>query len=541
MLLAGPALLAQFRASIQGTVTDPTGAVVSGATLTLVDLGTSKTITATSNASGTYNFAGLAPDRYRLTSTAPGFTTKVIDDLQLNPEQANAVNVQMSVAEGTTQSVTVSGSAVATLDTETASINGSVDANQIQHLPSAGRDVFQLVQLAPGVFGDGSQGAGGGTNNLPGSQGPGGSGNGNGGTGSGIFATENGPQANANGGQYESNGIAIDGISTVSAVWGGTSIITPTEDSVGNVKVVSNQYDAEEGRFSGAQIQITSKTGSNQYHGSLFFRANRPGLNAYQRFNGPTTFNPGSASDRGLLRDTERSNQYGGSVGGPILHDRVFAFFAYETQRDHSAVTGTGWYDTAAFRALAPANSIAAKYLGFAGAAPATSSLVNETCTQAGFVEGTNCITVPNQGLNLGSPLKQALGTQDLTWRSTTDPGVGGGLVAGGPADVALYNTLNPTTQVASQYNGRLDSDVTKADHLAFAIYWVPLTTTDYNGTVRSYNLYHHQQTNDAYSIIWNHVFSPTLLNEAAPTTQDGAGTKSSTTRRSPLVYPSRR
>ena len=270
MLLAGPALLAQFRASIQGTVTDPTGAVVSGATLTLVDLGTSKTITATSNASGTYNFAGLAPDRYRLTSTAPGFTTKVIDDLQLNPEQANAVNVQMSVAEGTTQSVTVSGSAVATLDTETASINGSVDANQIQHLPSAGRDVFQLVQLAPGVFGDGSQGAGGGTNNLPGSQGPGGS-------GTGIFATENGPQANANGGQYESNGIAIDGISTVSAVWGGTSIITPTEDSVGNVKVVSNQYDAEEGRFSGAQIQITSKTGSNQYHGSLFFRANRPG------------------------------------------------------------------------------------------------------------------------------------------------------------------------------------------------------------------------------------------------------------------------
>jgi hypothetical protein len=507
ILLASPAVFAQFRASIQGTVTDPTGAVISGATLTLTDLETNKTLTATSNASGTYNFSALAPDHYRLSSTAAGFTPQVIEDLRLNPEQANAVNVQMTVAGGPVTTVTVSGSSVANLDTETASINGSVDSNQIQHLPSAGRDVFQLVQLAPGVFGDGSQSAGGGSNNLPGTQGPGGSGN-------GIFATENGPQANANGGQYESNGISIDGISTVSAVWGGTSVITPTEDSVGNVKVVSNGYDAEEGRFSGAQVQITSKTGSNEYHGSLFFRANRPGLNAYQRFNGPTTFNPGTASARGLLRDTERANQEGGSVGGPILHNKIFAFFAYETQRDNSAVSGTGWYDTQAFDALAPTGSIAAKYLGFKGAQVAASSIVNETCTQAGFVEGTNCITVPGQGLNLGSPLKQALGTQDLSWKSTTNPGIGGGLDPT-TADVALYNTVNPTSQVASQYNGRLDSDVTKNDHVAFAIYWVPLTTTDYNGTVRAYNLYHHEQTNDAYSIIWNHVFTPSFLNEA--------------------------
>ncbi len=263
-------------------------AIASGlaSVLGLTDLETSKTLTAVSNARGTYNFSALAPDHYKLSTAATGFTPQLIEDLQLNPEQANAVNVQMTVAGGPTTTVTVSGTSVAELDTETAAIGGSVDSNQIKHLPSAGRDIFQLVQLAPGVFGDGSQSAGGGSNNLPGTQGPGGS-------GSGIFATENGPQANANGGQYESNGIAIDGISTVSAVWDGTSIITPTEDSVGSVKVVSNGYDAEEGRFSGAQVQITSKTGSNQYHGSLFFRASRPGLNAYQRFNGPTTFNPG--------------------------------------------------------------------------------------------------------------------------------------------------------------------------------------------------------------------------------------------------------
>ncbi len=177
-------------------------------------------------------------------------------------------------------------------------------------------------------------------------------------------------------------------------------------------------------------------------------------------------------------------------------------------------MTGTSWYDTPGFRALAPSGSIAAKYLGFKGAGVAASSIVNETCTQAGFIEGTNCITIQGQGLNLGSPLKQPLGTQDLSWKSTTTPGIGGGLDPT-TADVALYNTVNPTSQVASQYNGRLDSDLTKADHVAFAIYWVPLTITNYQGTVRSYNLFHHEQTNDAYSVIWNHVFSSSFLNEA--------------------------
>ncbi|RRA48712.1 carboxypeptidase regulatory-like domain-containing protein [Acidipila sp. EB88] len=498
---------AQFRASIQGTVSDPKGNVISGATVTLTDADTARVLTAVSNGSGTYNFNALAPDHYTLSASAPGFQQQVINNLQLIPEQANSVNVQMVVGAASS-SVTVRGDQVAALDTETAAIGGSIDANQIQHLPSAGRDVFQLVQLAPGVFGDGAQAAGGGTSNLPGNSSPGGTT-----SSSGIFATENGPQANANGGQSETNGIQIDGISTVSAVWGGTSIITPTEDSVGNVKVISNTYDAENGRFSGAGIQITSKTGTNQYHGSLFFRANRPGLNAYQRYNGPGSFNPGTPAARGLLRDTTRANQLGGSVGGPILRDRLFAFFAYETQRNNASTTSTGWYETAAFRALAPAGSIASKYLTFPGAAVAASSIVNQTCAQAGFSEGINCRTIQGQGLNLGTPLNQPLGTQDLTWQSVTDPGVGAGL--GDTADVALYNTVNPSSTVASQFNGRLDADVTKKDHVAFAIYWVPLTTTNYDGTVRAYNLYHHEQTNDAYSLIWNHVFSPTFLNEA--------------------------
>ena len=504
-LLCATAAHAQFRASIQGTVADQTGAVIPNAALTLTDIDTGKILNATSNASGVYNFNALAPDHYKITATAPGFQPKILDGFQLIPEQANAVNIQLQLGD-TSVTVTVSADQAPTLDTETASINGSLDSNQIQHLPSAGRDAFSLVQLAPGVFGDNSQAAGGGANNLPGTQGPGGS-------GSGIFQTENGPQANANGGQYETNGISIDGISTVSAVWGGTSVITPSEDSIGNIKVVSNGYDAENGRFSGAQIQVTSKTGTNDFHGSLFFRANRPGLNAYQRYNGAGTFNAGTPAARGLLRDTEDINQYGGSIGGPILKNRLFFFFNYETAPNHQNATSTGWYDTSAFDGLAPTGSIASTYLTFPGAAVSAASLINQTCANAGFIEGTNCVTIPGQGLNLGSPLKQALKTQDLSWQSTSNPGVGGGL--SNVADIADYTTSNPTTITNAQYNGRMDADVTKKDHLAFAIYWVPSAETDYNGSVRGYNLYHHHQINDAFSGIYNHTFSPTFLNEA--------------------------
>ncbi len=499
---------AQFRASIQGTVTDPEGAVIPNATLILTDSGTGRSLTATSNSSGVYNFNALPPDHFTLTATAPNFNKKVVDTIEINPDQVNAVNVQLTVG-GTDTTVNVFADQTAAIETATASISGTVSENEVQHLPSAGRDVFQLVQLAPGVFGDASRSGSGGNNNLPGSQGPGGSG------GSGVFQTENGPQANANGGQYETNGISIDGISTVSAVWGGTSVITPNEDSVGSVKVLSNGYDAENGRFSGAQIEITSKTGTNDVHGSLFFRANRPGLNAYQRYNTSDTFLPGvhTPAERGLQRDTTRSNQYGGSVGGPLLRNRLFAFFAYETQRDGTSATGTGWYETAAFRALAPPGSIAATYLGFPGGAVSANAVIEQTCADAGLVEGTDCHQIAGQGLNLGSPLNQARGTQDLSWQSTTNPGTGGGL--GTVADVALYNTLNPNSTIGNQYNGRLDGDVTRQDHVAFAIYWVPLTRTNYIGTDRPYNLFHHNQINEAYTVIWNHVFAPSFLNEA--------------------------
>jgi hypothetical protein len=498
MLFTANAAHAQFRTSVQGVVTDPTGAEIPGATLTLKNNSTNETVVRTSDASGVFNFNALPADVFTLTVTHAGFQNKVLSNLQFIPEQPNSVNVQLELA-GTTQEVTVDASTTPAIDTETSNIGGTISANDINHLPSMNRDVFTLTQLAPGVISDGSQGSGGGVYNTPGNQGPGGSGNG------GQFPTENGPQANANGQQYGSNGISIDGISTVSAVWGGTTVITPNEDSIANVRIVTNDYDAENGRFSGAQTLVTSKSGTNQVHGSAYISVHRPGLNAFQR--GTGTGQP--------IKDTARFNQYGGSVGGPIIKNKIFAFFAYESSPNDSTTTGTGWYETPAFDALAPSGSISSKFLTFPGSAVSQTGIVtnNETCTTIGLKEGVNCNTIAGQGLNIGSPLTSPLGTQDLSSSGTaTNPGVGSGLT--NVADIADYAISFPSTSYYTQYNGRLDADVTKKDHLAFAIYWVPIGNTDYNGGSRAYNLFHHSQINDAFSVIYNRTFTPTLLNE---------------------------
>src|SRR5947209_9134608 len=272
-----PVAQAQYRASLHGTITDPSGALVPGATATLLDTAKNQKMTSTTDASGVYHFNALPPSSYQLTLDASGFKKKVLENIRIIPEQANSVDVQLEVGK-VEETVTVSD-ATPPIDTATGNISATITATQVQNMPSFGRDVFKLLQLTPGVFGDNSQAGGGGGFNLPGTQGPGATG-GN----TGIFQTENGPQALAAGQQYENNSYSIDGVDTTSAVWGGTSVITPTEESVQDVKVLSNAYDAEYGRYSGAQVQVTSQGGSDKYHGSLFVTAHRPGLDAYQRF-----------------------------------------------------------------------------------------------------------------------------------------------------------------------------------------------------------------------------------------------------------------
>ncbi len=174
ILFCVPALQAQFRGSIRGVVSDPSGSVVPGATVTLKNSETNEKQTSISDPSGIYNFNALPPGRFQITAEKSGFQKQIVDNYQIIPEQPNSLNLQMKLGEAS-QTVTVNGSEAASLDTETASLSGTISTNQIQHLPSYNRDIFQLAQLAPGVFGDAAQSSGGGTSANPGNQGPGGS------------------------------------------------------------------------------------------------------------------------------------------------------------------------------------------------------------------------------------------------------------------------------------------------------------------------------------------------------------------------------
>jgi len=502
-----PVAEAQYRAGIQGTVVDPQGAAAGGATLTLTSKDTGRTFQATTDDKGSYSFPNLGPGQYTVSVEQKGFKKKVIDDVAVAAEEIRGLDITLELG-AVTESVTVSGSAVPLLDTETATVSGTVTAQQFQKLPSFGRDPFQLLQLAPGAFGDGSQSAGGGTQNLPATT--------IGGTGGtdGVFKIENGGQITANGARTGENNYQIDGVGTTSVTWGGTSVITPNEDSIKEVRIVTDNYDAEYGRYRGAQVQIISQNGTNQYHGSFFFKAHRPGLDAFTKYNG---------YNNGNVRDANRFNDWGGSAGGPIVHNRLFAFFSYERLDNNAASSTTsGWYETPQFRALAASGTNAAAFLGFPGVDPNGGTLVDQTCASIGLTEGVNCRFIAGQGLNLGSPLTAPRGTRDAGFVNNNNPGTGGDGSGGAnnltnTPDIAFFtDVLNPSNSNHVQYNGRLDFNATSRDLLAFSIYYVPNSSTSLNGNgTRLMNLFNTTSINRAMTGIWDHTFSPTLLNEA--------------------------
>jgi len=495
---------AQYRAGIQGVVLDSQGASVPGATVTLTNKETNQIRTATADRGGAYTFTNLAPSHYSMTVEKAGFKKQVLEDVVISTEQIQAVNVTLEVGTAN-QSVTVNSEVAPPIDTETGNISGTLTTEDIQALPSFGRDPYQLARLAPGVFGDGATGTGGGGTALPGSNQ-----SSSGSTGS-IFMTENQPQIVAGGTRNNGNSYQIDGVEVNSLAWGGSAVITPNEESVKEVQIQANPYSAENGRNSGAQVLVVSKSGTNQFHGSAFIKIHRPGLDAYQRWGGPF----GQPQ-----RDANRFNQFGGSVGGPVIKNRLFFFFSYETLRNNTVGQGTGWYVTpqllTQLKSTAP---IASQYASFPGAGVVFSKINSVACAQVGL-PATQCNTITDSsgnplGLDVGSPMTGAtVGTQDPTFGQSATPfGVGGGLK--GTPDVFNVTTVQPVQQTATQYNGRADFQLTNKDLLTYSLYWVPNDSTFFNGPAFSSNQWHSNRLNYADLLLWDHTFSPTLINEA--------------------------
>ncbi len=518
-VLAAPAK-AQYGASLQGTVTDTTGAVVPDATIALTDKETNHAVTVKSGATGLFTFNQLAPSKYSITVTRDGFKKKVIDNVAILSEQANSLTIMLDIGTAA-ETVTVNAADQPAIDTETGNIGGTISQNELAKMPDFGRDPLQLAQLAPGMFGDGSQQAGGGSFSLPGNQG-----DSSVGASSGPYQTENKPQVFGNGGRNDTNGITIDGVQITSVTWGSAAVITPNPDTIKEMKVVTNPYDASLGRFSGAQIQIISENGTNNFHGTALFKLDRPGLNASPRWDP----NNNAKADR----DNAKYNEYGGTVGGPVLRNRIFFFFGYDTIRNTGTVTGGGWYDTPTLDGEAPAGTIASAFTGIKGAGVVYQSILeggsdHHQCVDVGLIQGVNCNWIQGQGLDLGKPLTIGGGKHDPSFAppvttaagTVFTPGLGGDGTGNyatdmdGKADMFYVSTIGPNNNINSQYNGRLDYQATPNDLVAYNIYYVPVNNTSYNGPQRASNIFHHNALNYSTGLLYSHTFSSSMLNEA--------------------------
>jgi len=510
LLVTALGAYAQYRAGIQGTVLDPQGGVVAGAKVAVTAKETGFSQETTTDASGVFGVNRLAPGLYDVLVEKAGFRKQVVADVNVAAEQMTSLNVTLEVGK-VTESVTVNGADLPAIDTESGNIADTLNSQEIQILPSFGRDPFQLTRLAPGIFGDGATNGDGGGRGMPGSNQ-----SGSGSTGS-IFMTENQPQIVAGGTRNNGNSYQVDGVEVNSLAWGGSAVITPNEEAVKEVQVQASPYSAENGRNSGAQVLVVTKNGTNEFHGSAFLKIHRPGLDAFQRWGGPYGGAP--------QRDINRFNQIGGSVGGPILKNRLFFFFSYETLRNTVSGPGPGgWYETPQFDTLissaVPNTYIAPQYTGFAGTAIQYTAINQVTCADVNL-PSTQCATVYSggkiAGLNVGSPMTGATrGAQDPTYGLAATPyGVGGGLDPTTP-DVFFVTTFQHNKQVATQWNGRMDYQVTNRDLVAYSIFWVPNNNDDfYNGAPRGANLWNSDRLNYAMTTFWDHTFTPTLVNEA--------------------------
>jgi carboxypeptidase family protein/TonB-dependent receptor-like protein len=447
LLFSVTAASAQFKAGIQGTVTDTAGALVPDAKVTLVNTETGKTQETTTSDEGFYRLSGLAPAKYKLTVEKAGYKQKVFDNLAVNAEAVQGIDVALEAGD-VSATVTVTQETAQTLETENANVNRAITTQEVRALPQFGRDPYELVRLTPGVFGDSARGGTGGAISLPNTAGPGGSNR-------SIFQTENQPQISANGQRITSNNYQIDGTSVNSLTNGGAAVITPNQESVKEVRVIANVYSAEYGRNSGAQVLTVSQNGTNNFHGSLFLKNNSPGLNSFNKYGGP--------NNAPKTRVNQHLNQYGGSIGGPILKNRAFFFFSYEGLRSSNTDTVNAFIETPQFRQAVIAGrpgSIAARILSDPGVAPRVVSIIPVTCAVAGF--GAGCTQLAG-GLDIGR-LAGAQGTY-ISF---------GDLSGGGPdgiPDILFAQLAVPTTSRGHQFNPRIDVNLTSNDTLTFSSY----------------------------------------------------------------------
>jgi hypothetical protein len=296
------ALLAQDTASVTGTVTDPTGAAIPGAQVTLTSLEHGIKRAATSNGTGDYLFAALPIGSYNLTVAAPGFKKFQAQGVILRVAQKARVDVAMQVG-GTNTEVTVEGTTVAQVETQSSDLGGTVTGKEITQLQLNGRNFTQLITLVPGV-----------TNQ------------------SGQDEAQVGVNGNVafsvNGGRTEYNNWELDGGDNLDNGSNSTLNVYPSIDAIAEVKVLTSNYGAQYGRSGSGTVEVETKSGTSSFHGDLYEFVRNDAFNATPQFQ--TSVSP------------YKKNDFGYTFGGPIYipghynsdRQKTFFFWSQEWRRD---------------------------------------------------------------------------------------------------------------------------------------------------------------------------------------------------------------
>ncbi len=300
LLCAFPVLAQVDQGTIAGTVTDPSGAVVPNTEITLTNTDTGFVLKSSTNQSGVYVFSPLKIGHYSVSASAPGFATSNISGLVLNINQRLAADLRLKPGD-VSQTVTVNSGMEQLLQTQQSSTGQVISAEVINDTPLNGRNYVFIAQLSAGVTQS----------------------NGARGQGKGDF--------DANGLRAEQNNFILDGVdnnsNAVDFLNGASFVVKPPPDALAEFKVQTGNYDAEFGHSAGAVLNASIKSGTNSLHGDLWEYWRNDALNAFDYF--------------AKTQPEYRQNQFGGTIGGPILRNHLFFFGDVEADRVVFGETGT--------------------------------------------------------------------------------------------------------------------------------------------------------------------------------------------------------
>jgi hypothetical protein len=461
----------QFYGTITGTVTDPSGAVLPNATIKVTNVDTGVTTTLKTNGAGVYVASSLIVGTYRVEAEAAGFKRTVAEKIILEVGATPKVDLALAVGQST-ESVTVTESNAPILQTQQADLGQTMDTSRLQELPTfsdSGRRPYNFLVLAAGVSQQtGCTGAGTG--------------------GGGLGSCGNDGNVRVSGSRPRTDDNILDGTSITPPVFGGQDV-QPTVEAIQEFRIEQNSMSAEYGKAGGLIVIQVSKSGTNQFHGSAYEYNRNENFDARNFFEDPK-----------VRKSPFNYNEFGGSIGGPIMKGKLFFFTDYEAIREHGSSVGPG--------VLVPNSLFRSGDLGTLCTGNGGTFNSSGVCSIASdqIKDPTTGNPIPfNNIANATTPVSAVSQAILAVWPS------GGSTLGVGTNEMTINPPFSSTT---NRFNPRVDLNFSQADHLFTAFHtdvgdgfsYDIIPGPDGKSISRGHNY--------SGTVGWTHTFTGRTLNE---------------------------